>query len=318
MIKPIEFDRWAYDLGQICTHYKGIARRRQRHVDGRIKVRHFDNLDVADVSGNIKSICRDYDGIRQDDSEHIFFITQITGRLNVDHNDYRTSLEVGDSLLLDSTKPGELGFEESGGRLLSLHMPRQLFLATCKGAVDIGKKLSITHPMASAIQQQMMQFSLGKSKNTTIKKASSELLLSMIQLAFTKDSSMKAISRWEGNERRFELAVHIIDDNLTREDLSLGWLANKMCMSTRQVQRIFQQNETSFAKLIREKRFRLVAERLRNNKLGKKMRISEIAYGAGFRDLSNFNRGFKHHFGQAPRDYIDNALSSHNAISASS
>jgi len=98
----------------------------------------------------------------------------------------------------------------------------------------------------------------------------------------------------------------------------LGWLANKMCMSSRQVQRVFQENQTSFAKVMRAKRFRLVADRLRNSKWGEKVRISEIAYGAGFRDLSNFNRGFKLHFGQAPREYIDTAPSYRNEMVAES
>ena len=305
MADLVEFERWSNDLGQVCTHYDSIARGRQRHVNGRVKVRRFDHLDVADVSSNIQCIRRDRNGIRQDESEHIFFITQIAGKLNVDHNNHRTILDEGDSLLLDSTKEGDLAFEETGGRLLSLHMPRQVFLSACTGAVEIGRRLSQKHPMAQAIQQQMLRFSLGDDNIKNVRKASSDLLLSMIQLAFTKNTDMSDIARWDGNERRYEFALHVIDNNLTREELSLGWLANKMCMSQRQVQRVFQEKETNFAKVMRAKRFHLVAEQLRSNKWGEKVRISEIAFGAGFRDLSNFNRGFKFHFGQAPRDYIE-------------
>ena len=316
MTELVEFERWSNDLGQVCRHYEGIARRRQRHVAGRIKVRRFDKLDVADVSGDVQCIRRDYNGIRRDDSEHIFFITQLEGKLNVDHNDRRTSLGKGDSLLLDSTKIGDLGFEETGGRLLSLHMPRQMFLAVCKGSVEIGKRLSLNHPMAQAIQQQMLRFSLGDDNTADVRKASSDLLLNMIQLAFAKDPGMTSVSRWESNDQRFEFAIHLIDNNLTSEKLSLGWLANKMCMSPRQVQRIFQENDTSFAKVMRAKRFRLVAQRISNSKLGEKIRISEVAYSAGFRDLSNFNRGFKFHFGQAPREYIETSSSAHTEIAA--
>ncbi len=304
MANLVEFERWNDDLGQVCKHYNGVARRQQRHVSGRVKVRQFDHLEVADVSGNVRSIKRDRSGIRKDESEHIFFITQIAGKLNVDHNDYRTTLGVGDALLLDSTKEGELGFEETGGRIISLHMPRQLFLAACDGSVQVGQRLSFKHPMARAIQQQMLSFSLGEENNKNVRKASSDLLLNMIQLAFSKKNAIGDASRWGGNKQRFEYAIHIIDNNLTREELSLGWLANKMCMSSRQLQRVFQENETSFAKLMRAKRFQLVADRLSNN-WSEKIRISEIALGAGFRDISNFNRGFKYHFGQSPRDYIE-------------
>jgi len=71
------------------------------------------------------------------------------------------------------------------------------------------------------------------------------------------------------------------------------------------VQRVFQEGNDSFAKAVRSRRLKLVAEKLSTSRAhSRPARISEVAYSVGFRDLSNFNRGFKEQFGYCPRDHV--------------
>ena len=83
------------------------------------------------------------------------------------------------------------------------------------------------------------------------------------------------------------------------------WLAHEIGMSTRQVQRLFEAERTTFAREVRDRRLNLAASNLRRRRPVGKARISEIAYNSGFRDLSNFNRGFKSRFGMTPREYLE-------------
>ncbi len=303
MTVEMEFDRWCHDLHNICGHYDGVARRHQRRVRGGVRARQFDGLDIADVGGDVAAIHRDRRGIRRDEAEHIFCIIQAEGAMRVDHNDVRSVIDAGDCMLLDSTKEGTLGFEGQG-RLLSLHMPRDTFLAACRSTVRIGHKLPATHPLAPAIRQQIYRLAAGRDATVEVGRANSGLLLDMIALAFAQPGAFSGADEDSPRDRRFALAIEIIDRNLTCDLLSLGWLAHQVGMSTRQIQRLFEAEETSFAREVRDRRLTLAASALRKARTDGRARISDIAFDSGFRDLSNFNRGFKSRFGMAPRDYL--------------
>ena len=304
MTEVREFDQWCEDLHGICGHYEGVARDRQRAVRGLIHSRKFDGLDVAAVAGDVKAIRRDRHGIRRDQAEHIFCIIQTAGQLQVDHNGATSLIGPGDCLLLDSTKEGLLAFT-GRGRLLSLHMPRGLFMQSCRGNVQIGRRLACDHPLAPSIRQQIQHFTLGWDASAAVGKANSDLLLGMIQLAFCKPGNFSKELDAQCAERRFALALEVIDRNLASEGLSLRWLAHEIGMSTRQVQRLFEAERTTFAREVRDRRLNLAASNLRRRRPVGKARISEIAYNSGFRDLSNFNRGFKSRFGMTPREYLE-------------
>lgn len=304
MTELLEFDRWCADLHGICGHYEGVARDRQRTVRGLIHPRKFDGLDVADVAGDVKAIRRDRRGIRRDDAEHIFCIIQTAGQLQVDHNGERSLVGPGDCLLLDSTREGVLSFTGQG-RLLSLHMPRALFMQSCRGNVQIGRRLAGDHPLAPSIRQQIQHFTLGWDPTAAVGKASADLLLGMIQLAFCKPGNFSKELDAQSGERRFALVLDVLERNLTREDLSLRWLAHEIGMSTRQVQRLFEAERTTFAREVRDRRLNLAASHLRRRRPAGAARISDVAYNSGFRDLSNFNRGFKSRFGMTPREYLE-------------
>ncbi len=304
MNEQIEFDRWCEDLRGICGHYQGVARDRQRAVRGLIHPRKFDGLDVADVAGDVQAISRDHRGIRRDDAEHIFCIIQAAGQLHVTHDGVASLLGVGDCLLLDSTKEGVLSFV-GPGRLLSLHMPRALFMKSCRGQVQIGRRLAGDHPLAPSIRQQIQHFTLGWDPDAPVGKASADLLLGMIQLAFCRPGDFSKELDAQQPERRFAIVLNVIDRNLTSEVLSLDWLAREVGMSTRQIQRLFKSEQTTFAREVRDRRLNLAASHLRRGRQAGSARISNVAYESGFRDLSNFNRGFKSRFGMTPREYLE-------------
>lgn len=304
MAGEIEFDRWCDDLQGICGHYQGVARDRQRAVRGLIHPRKFDGLDVADIAGDVQAIRRDRAGIRRDEAEHVFCIIQATGQLHVSHDGVSSLLGPGDCLLLDSTKEGVLSFN-GPGRFLSLHMPRALFMKSCRGQVQIGRRLAGDHPLAPSIRQQIQHFTLGWDPSAAVGKASADLLLGMVQLAFCRAEDFSKELDAEEPEKRLAVVLQVIDSNLTSEVLSLAWLAREVGMSTRQIQRLFKAEQTSFAREVRDRRLNLAASHLRRHQQARPARISEVAYDSGFRDLSNFNRGFKSRFGMTPREYLE-------------
>lgn len=296
------FDQWYNDLHDICGHYDGIARRHQHDVLGSVKLRNYHRLDVADVSGNVDSIKRDRNGIRRDQSEYVFFIVQASGQMGVEHNGHNSILNPGDGVLLDSTKEGHLALQEAGGRLLSVHLPRQVFLSNCDGKVRFGSRLAVNHPLSLALRMQFAGH-LNGSEDGSTRKASTNLLFDMVRLAFASTDDTVDANRLSSEEDQFDYAMQIVGSNLMSETLSLQWVAHQMRLSIRQLQRVFRAHNTTYTRVVREKRLKFVAEQLRLEPVENKIKIADLAYQAGFCDISNFNREFRDFFGTSPRSY---------------
>jgi AraC-like DNA-binding protein len=84
------------------------------------------------------------------------------------------------------------------------------------------------------------------------------------------------------------------------EQLSLGTLAGVVHVSTYYFCKLFKQGTgLTFTDYLARFRF----EQAKNLLLNPHVRISEVAYAAGFRSLTHFNRTFKRLAGQSPTDY---------------
>lgn len=84
-------------------------------------------------------------------------------------------------------------------------------------------------------------------------------------------------------------------------DLSSSVIAARMGVSERYLRRILEETGQSFTEHLLETRLQLVWRRLRDPRHDHK-RISEVAYQAGFNDVSYFNRTFRRRFGVTPTD----------------
>lgn len=94
----------------------------------------------------------------------------------------------------------------------------------------------------------------------------------------------------------------IVSDNIDNEELSVGYLADKFCMSNstlyRKVTALLQISPNEYVRHIRmEKAVELLKTR--------KYSISDIAYQTGFGSHSSFNKVFKKEFGMTPSVYMN-------------
>lgn len=93
-----------------------------------------------------------------------------------------------------------------------------------------------------------------------------------------------------------------IDRHSTDPDLDAASLAARFRCSERYVHRLFAATGRSVGEHINDRRVFVCARNLLDTG-GRHKKIADIAFDAGFRDISHFNRIFKRSHGLAPRDF---------------
>ncbi len=94
--------------------------------------------------------------------------------------------------------------------------------------------------------------------------------------------------------------------------LSVEHLAQRHHMSVRQVQRLFEEDGTTFTLYLQERRLEHVRRALADPANMRKL-IASIAYEAGFSNLTAFNRLFKQRFGATPTQVREAVTGSQHA-----
>ena len=85
-------------------------------------------------------------------------------------------------------------------------------------------------------------------------------------------------------------------------ELSPQTLADHMQMSVRTIHKRFEAAETSFGRALLDLRLDASRRALADPRCGS-LTVTQIAYGAGFNDLSHFTKTFRARFGMPPGMY---------------
>jgi AraC family transcriptional regulator, positive regulator of tynA and feaB len=97
------------------------------------------------------------------------------------------------------------------------------------------------------------------------------------------------------------MMLNYIDRHSNDPDLSALTLAQKFCCSVRYVHKLFASTQSSVGEHINNKRISVCTRDLLDNR--SKQTVAEIAFAAGFNDISNFNKSFRRTNGMSPREF---------------
>lgn len=100
----------------------------------------------------------------------------------------------------------------------------------------------------------------------------------------------------------FRRICDAIEEQLGDGDLTLQQIAQQLRMSSRYIQKLFQQAGTSFSQYLRTRRLEHCRADLAST-AHKNLSISEICFRWGFNDAAHFSRSFRADFGMSPRGF---------------
>ncbi|TPI56040.1 helix-turn-helix domain-containing protein [Mesorhizobium sp. B3-1-3] len=305
----VPYEQWADDLHSICGSFNPLTTERSKAVLGAARGIDVCGMQFAHVSNDLDRVYRDWDDIRRDSKEHLFLIVQLEGSCGVDHVGQQNTLNVGDCILVDSTRPATFHIGGAFSDHLSMHLPRQTMYSERRVEFEIARKLESFDPMAI-----MLHALITKIMSTPETDANSanlrQLMFNATRQAFVASAAeMRLHSMHDTAGKRLQMVDILIDRHLTDANLTAKWLATRIGVSIRTLQQDFQGVGVTCTTIIRDKRLKLAREKIeqiKEHKGGKT--IAEVAYSAGFNDISYFNRSFKELFDCAPTDLLKQPL----------
>lgn len=302
----LSLDQWADDLHSICGNFNPQTVNRGDRIRGAANRIDICGMEFAHVSNDLDRVHRNWDDIRRDAAEHLFLIVQLEGSCGVDHSGQQATLDVGDCILVDSTKPTTFHFGGHFSNHLSMHLPRQIMYSENRTRFDIARKLEGFDPMAIMLRALIAKI-MSTPETDTSSASLRQLMFNATRQAFVSEATVIPgfQSMHDSATKRLQMVDILIDRHLTDSNLCAKWLATRIGVSIRTLQQDFQGVGVTCTTVIRDKRLRLAREKIEQIKeCSGRQTIAEVAYSAGFNDISYFNRSFKELFDCAPTDLL--------------
>jgi len=118
-------------------------------------------------------------------------------------------------------------------------------------------------------------------------------------LAEFSDQAMTQYLSGKGSDSLVSKVVKIIVEHLPSGNATIDNVASELFFSTRKLQRLLQEEGTSFITLLNETRKDIAQQYVRD----KTMDLTEISFLLGFSEQSTFSRSFKRWTGKSPSSY---------------
>ena len=254
----------------------------------------------ADNSGIRMDRTRD---LISDGNDDLILPLVTSGRHFASQRGNETALDVKNTALLSS---GDLGSVSSASRsrAIVLRMPRKSVATIAPGLDDM---LGRSIPRSGEALRLLIGYV--KLLRTDASLASPELqrlavthVYDMIALVIGATREGAELASGRGlRAARLCAAKAYIAENLSRPDLSVVAVAGRQGISPRYLHMLFEAEGTSFSQFVLARRL-AGAHAMLADPSHDHLPITDIAYAAGFGDLSHFNHSFRRRYGATPRE----------------
>jgi AraC-like DNA-binding protein len=245
--------------------------------------------------------------VRQSDPElyHVAVIT--SGRQGIEQAGHRTSLEPGEMIVYDSSRPFEasVGTDGRGAGSLLVQFPRELMPLPEKMVAPVcGSSLSGSTGIGHVFRQTLSALADTESDLTDRDRA--RLGTTIVDLAAAVVARQCEQTSALAPEARTEALYHEIIAFIRRHvddpDLTPPVVAAAHCISTRTLHRIFQTRGETVSGMIRRERINRCRRDLADPGL-RAVPVGSVGARWGFARASDFTRAFKAATGMTPTVY---------------
>jgi AraC family transcriptional activator of tynA and feaB len=292
------FGSWADDLAAAFVRLEP-RRLADQPFEGAISRVDAAPIQVSLVTATRHTVLRLAPHIALSTDDLCFVNLQLEGLGRTTQRGHEQISAPGDLALADTTEP----FEIANGhdfKLFCFAVPRQLLP---KGLLDRPRLSLSATETGRALSRTLAGYAELCLSGNQLPKSSTLIGAHVIDLI---SHAPEILTDRPADRLHVPVLLSMMLDHIDRysDDLELGaaTLAARFRCSERYVHRLFATTGRSVGEHLNEKRIAACTRKLLDRDSAHKT-IAEIAFGAGFRDISHFNRLFKRCNGLAPREF---------------
>jgi AraC-like DNA-binding protein len=248
---------------------------------------------------------RSWAHIREDatDVAVLWFVKR--GYLHITHQTGSCTARPGDLVCTESISPFYMECrtgDEMMHEVLHVIVPTHLLRQFIPGKLTTGFCVSASG----------RRFDIAERLLTDIFEDAGELTDEVTEVLFTsaltvlsdavKDRLSSAPPRQKVSDGRLQDVLWFIESHISDPKLSIAAIATGCRISPRYLCSLFKGHQTSYTKLVWEKRLKIASEWLSQAR-SQEVSIREIAYRVGFKSPEHFSRSFKRAYKVSPCDY---------------
>ncbi len=222
---------------------------------------------------------------------------QLEGKAYITQGDTRIVLHPGELAVIDGRLPMHISFPDNVSRIVARLPVHSIESRLPNIRRSHAFALRPAGPFSDVLLSYLKELSSGTQDLTS---DDINLLSDNICNLLKITSRQGGVAGGASRDLQREAVLNHIRRRASDPALSLNVAAGQLNMSTRLVQKLLQETQTSFTAELNQERLALAAQLLAAQK---NAAVSEVAYGAGFNDVSHFNHLFKRHHGMTPTEY---------------
>jgi AraC-like DNA-binding protein len=295
-------NRWRDALAKACFECD-VETGPQESFWASIALDRYGTVGVGRYAGSKRRLDRSTDQAKRGAETFIFSMVS-SGQYIFEQNGREVTLSPGDGFLLHCCLPGKITALE-GAEKRSIGIPGDMLgRALGDSSCPIGRFVRHEQPESRllAAYLQAIQQTAGLSEPAT-RNVIGQQIVDLVVAAIGRNQLHAAESAERGvRAARLRLARDMIRKSVGDPMLNGERVARKLGISERYVQRLFEENGSTVSAFIMEERLN-AARRQFADPAQDGRRIAEIAFSAGFSDITHFNRAFKRRYGETPSSF---------------
>lgn len=275
-----------------------IVQRGSMPFRGALEIRHAGGVLIANIASTASDIVRRTSHVGDGDNALVFMLWQ-QGLGHTIQGKHENRVSTLDALTIDNGRTGTIRMEDAAA-FCALTIPRNRIADLVPNVGMLGgTKLNDRQStrLLSGYLQAILTQDIGHQPTARL---FGNHLVDLVSLALAGEGNRRELEERGGiRAARLAAILQAISTQLTDPNLSAATIAAQLGITPRYVHLLLEQSGQSFTPHVLRKRLEKVHGRLSDDS-NQHRKIADIAFEAGFSDLSYFNRVFRRHFGDTP------------------
>ena len=256
-------------------------------------------IHVGTVASTGQLVIRSQRQISRDPADICLINVQLSGHSMVSQDGRDATLRPGDFVLYDSTRPYRLTFDDNFSQTV-LQIPRAALLRRLGASESFtATRIDGTMGLGGVISPMLRTLPLHLAAIPAVaRERIADNALDMVATALLSSGGERA---WPLATRMTLTRVKLWIETHLVEELSAECIALACKLSVRHLNRLFEREGTALMQHVWARRLACCHRDLTDPAMRHRS-ISDIAFAAGFNDLSHFSRSYRARYGLSPRE----------------